>query len=52
MLFDLQLLGKPDATGSAGVMENRTLAAESVEEAVRLIRNGLEVFHWFIGQRG
>ncbi len=68
MLFDLQLLGKPDAAGNADVMENRTLAAASVEEAVpaareivlntpvpgiygfRLIRNGLEVFHWFVGQ--
>jgi hypothetical protein len=68
MLFDLQLLGKPDAAGNAGVIENRTLAAASVEEAVRtaknivlntpvpgvcgfrLLRSGLEVFHWFIGQ--
>jgi hypothetical protein len=68
MLFDLQLLGKPDPSGNAQVIENRTLAAASVEEAVRaakeillntpvpgiygfrLIRNGLEVFHWFIGQ--
>jgi hypothetical protein len=66
MLFDLQLLGKPDA-GNADVIENRMLAAASVEEAVRtakdivlntpvpgiygfrLMRNGLEVFHWFIG---
>jgi CheY-like chemotaxis protein len=70
MLFDLQLLGKPDAAGNADVIENRTLAAVSVEEAVRtakdiltttpvpgihgfrLIRNGLEVFHWFVGQGG
>ena len=69
MLFDLQLLGKPDPSGNADVIENRTLAAASVEEAVRaakeivlntpvpgiygirLIRNGLEVFHWFIGQK-
>jgi hypothetical protein len=68
MLFDLQLLGKPDAAGNADVIENRTLAGASVEEAVRaakdiilntpvpgiygfrLMRNGLEVFHWFIGQ--
>jgi hypothetical protein len=68
MLFDLQLLGKPDAAGNADVIENRTLAAASIEEAVRtakdivlntpvpgiygfrLMRNGLEVFHWFIGQ--
>ena len=68
MLFDLQLLGKPDAAGNSGVIENRTHAGASVEEAVRtaknivlntpmpgvygfrLIRNGLEVFHWFIGQ--
>jgi hypothetical protein len=35
MLFDLQLLGKPDAAGNADVIENRTLAAASVEEAVR-----------------
>ena len=53
---------------NADVIENRTLAAASVEEAVRtatgivlntpvpgiygfrLMRNGLEVFHWFIGQ--
>ena len=66
MLFDLQLLGNPDAAGNADVIENRTLAAASVEEAVRtakdvvlntpvpgiygfrLIRNGLEVFHWFV----
>jgi hypothetical protein len=66
--LDLQLLGNPDAAGNAEVIENRTLAAASVEEAVRaakeivlntpvpaingfrLIRNGLEVFHWFIGQ--
>jgi hypothetical protein len=70
MQFDLQLLSEPDANGSADVMENRTLAAGSVEEGVRLakdivlktpvpgifgfrlIRNGLEVCHWFIGQRG
>ena len=25
MLFDLQLLGKPDAAGNADVIENRTL---------------------------
>jgi hypothetical protein len=70
MLFDLQLLAKPDAAGNADVIENRPLAAASVEEAVRtakdvvlntpvpgiygfrLIRNGLEVFHWFVGQGG
>jgi hypothetical protein len=68
MLFDLQLLGAPDAAGNAGVIENRTHAGASVEEAVRtakdivlstpvpgtygfrLMRNGLEVFHWFIGE--
>jgi hypothetical protein len=68
MLFDLQLLGAPDAAGNADVIESRTHAGASVEEAVqtakdvvlntpvpgiygfRLIRNGLEVFHWFIGQ--
>ena len=68
MLSDLQLLGKLDPSRDAEVIENRTLAAASVEEAVRaakeivrnipapgiygfrLIRNGLEVFHWFIGQ--
>jgi hypothetical protein len=68
MLFDLQLLGKPDAAGNAGVIENRTHAGASVEEAVRtakdivlntpvpgtygfrLVRNGLEVFQWFIGE--
>jgi hypothetical protein len=68
MLFDLQLLGKPDAAGNAGVVENRTHAGASVEEAVRtakdivlntpvpgtygfrLVRNGLEVFQWFIGE--
>ena len=56
------------SAGNADVIENRTLTAASVEEAVRtakdivlntpvpgiygfrLIRNGLEVFHWFIGQ--
>ena len=32
MYFDLQLLGKTDATDSADVMENSTLATESVEE--------------------
>ncbi len=66
MLFDLQLLGSPDAAGDADVIENRMLAAGSVEEAVRsakdivlntpvpgiygfrLIRHGLEVFHWFM----
>ena len=70
MLLDLQLLGKPDAAGHADVIENRSVAAESIEEAVRmakdivlntpipgiygfrLIRNGLEVFLWFIGQEG
>jgi hypothetical protein len=68
MLFDLQLLGAPDAAGNADVIESRTYAGASVEEAVqtakdvvlntpvpgiygfRLIRNGLEVFQWFIGQ--
>jgi hypothetical protein len=68
MLFDLQLLGKPDAAGNADVIENRTLASASIEDAVRtakdivlntpvpgiygfrLMMNGLEVFHWFIGQ--
>jgi hypothetical protein len=62
MLFDLQLLGKPD--------ESRTHAGASIEEAVRtakiivqstlvpgtygfrLIRNGLEVFLWFNEQDG
>jgi hypothetical protein len=39
MLFDLQLLGKPDAAGNAGVIENRTLAAASIEEAVRTAKN-------------
>jgi hypothetical protein len=57
-------------SGNAGVMEHRTLAAASVEEAVRtakdivlntpvpgiygfrLTGNGLEVFHWLIGQGG
>jgi hypothetical protein len=38
MLFDLQLLGKPDAAGNADVIENRTLAAASVEEADRRCR--------------
>jgi hypothetical protein len=70
MVFDLQLLGKPDTSGNADVIENRRLAVASVEEAARaardivlntplpgvygfrLIRNGLEVFHWFIGQDG
>jgi hypothetical protein len=68
MVFDLQLLGAPDAAGNADVIENRAHAGVSVEEAVRtakdvvlntpvpgihgfrLIRNGLEVFQWFIGQ--
>ena len=35
MLFDLQLLGKPDANGNAAVVESRTHAGPSVEEAVR-----------------
>jgi hypothetical protein len=35
MLFDLQLLGKPDANGNALVVESRTHAGASVEEAVR-----------------
>jgi hypothetical protein len=35
MLFDLQLLGKPDANGNAAVVESRTHAGASVEEAVR-----------------
>ena len=39
MLFDLQLLGKPDAAGNADVIENRTLAAASVEEAVRTAKD-------------
>jgi hypothetical protein len=39
MLFDLQLLGKPDAAGNADVIENRTLAAASVEEAARAARS-------------
>ena len=68
MLFDLQLLGTPAAAGHADVIENRTLGAASVEEAVRaakdivlntpvpgiygfrLLRNGLDVFQWFIEQ--
>jgi hypothetical protein len=68
MLFDLQLLGRPDDAAHADVIENRSLSAGSIEEAVRsakdivlntpvpgiygfrLMRNGLEVFHWFIGQ--
>jgi hypothetical protein len=39
MLFDLQLLGKPDAAGNADVIENRTLAAASIEEAVRTAKD-------------
>jgi hypothetical protein len=39
MLFDLQLLGKPDAAGNAGVIENRTPAGASVEEAVRTAKD-------------
>jgi len=40
MLFDLQLLGaSPDAPGNADVIENRTLAAASIEEAVRTAKN-------------
>ena len=35
MLFDLQLLGKPDAKGNALVVESRTHAGAPVEEAVR-----------------
>src|SRR4051812_4338942 len=35
MLFDLQLLGKPDANGNAAVVESRTHAGASIEEAVR-----------------
>jgi hypothetical protein len=35
MRFDVQLLGKPDANGNALVVENRTHAGASVEEAVR-----------------
>jgi hypothetical protein len=35
MLLDLQLLGKPDAKGNAVVVESRTHAGASVEEAVR-----------------
>jgi hypothetical protein len=38
MLFDLQLLGKLDAAGNTDVIENRTLAAASVEEAVSGIK--------------
>ena len=38
MLFDLQLLGKPDTSGNADVIQNRTLAAASVEEAVRVAK--------------
>jgi hypothetical protein len=43
MLFDLQLLGKPDAAGNAGVIENRTLAAASGEEAVRAAGGGVKL---------
>jgi hypothetical protein len=39
MLFDLQLLGKLDAAGNVDVIENRTLAAASVEEAVRTAKD-------------
>jgi hypothetical protein len=39
MLFDLQLLGKPDAASNADVIENRTLGAASVEEAVRAAKD-------------
>ena len=35
MLFNLQLRGKPDANGNALVVESRTQAGASVEEAVR-----------------
>src|SRR5437016_5640150 len=52
MLFDLQLLGSPDASGDANVIENRTLgSAKDILintplpgiQGFRLIRNGLEV---------
>ena len=39
MLFDLQLLGKPDAAGNADVIENRTLASASIEDAVRTAKD-------------
>jgi hypothetical protein len=39
MLFDLELLGKPDANGNATVVESRTHGGASVEEAVRHGKN-------------
>jgi hypothetical protein len=35
MLFDIQLLGKPDANGHAAVVQSRTHAGDSIEDAVR-----------------
>ena len=39
MLFDLQLLGKPDANGNPVVVESRADAGASVEEAARTAKN-------------
>ena len=39
MLFDLQLLGAPDAAGNADVIESRTHAGASVEEAVQTAKD-------------
>jgi hypothetical protein len=38
MHFDLQLLGKPDATGNSAILESRILSATSVEQAVRMAK--------------
>ena len=38
MLFDLQLLGKPDASGNSAVVGGHTITGTSVEDAVRIAR--------------
>ena len=38
MHFDLQLLGKPDASGNSAVLESRILSGASVDKAVRMAK--------------
>jgi hypothetical protein len=38
MHFDLQLLGKPDASGNCAVLESRILRGASVEQAMRMAK--------------
>ena len=41
MMFRLSILGKPDASGNAPIIDNRVHAGTSIEEAIRTAKENL-----------